>query len=172
VRHGQSNEEFTVSDEAQAKLVSYPWPGNVRELENVVQRAVVLCSDNHIELGHLMFDDASEMLVSEDSSTLEPSEGFQAARALSSMAAEVSAPLPNNFGNALPSYQAAPQVQAAPAANLQEAVKSNEHQLILAAIQKTDSRMEAARVLGISPRTLRYKMAKLKLEASSLAMAD
>ena len=145
----------------------YPWPGNVRELENVVQRAIVLCTENHIELSHLMFDDASEMLVSEDSSTLEPSEGFQAARALAYMAAEAPTPLPS----AVPSYQAAPQVQAAPAANLQEAVKSNEHQLILAAIQNTDSRMEAARVLGISPRTLRYKMAKLKLETSGMAMA-
>jgi len=43
-----------------------------------------------------------------------------------------------------------------------EAVKSNEHQLIMAAIEATDSRMEAARKLGISPRTLRYKLAKLK----------
>jgi two-component system response regulator FlrC len=175
VRHGQSNEEFTVSDEAQAKLVSYPWPGNVRELENVVQRAVVLCSDNHIELGHLMFDDASEMLVSEDSSTLEPSAGFQAARALSSMAAEMPVALPGALASTapapLPSYQSAPMVQAAPAANLQEAVKSNEHQLILTAIQNTDSRIEAARVLGISPRTLRYKMARLKLETSNMAMA-
>jgi len=167
VRHGQSNEAFTVSDEAQAKLVSYPWPGNVRELENVVQRAVVLCTDNRIELSHLMFDDASEMLVSEDSSTLEPSEGFQAARALAYMAAEVPKPMPT----ALPAYQASPMATTAPTANLQEAVKSNEHQLILAAIQNTDSRIEAARVLGISPRTLRYKMAKLKLESSSTAMA-
>ena len=87
------------------------------------------------------------------------------------MAAEVPTPLPTNFSSALPAYQAAPQAQAAPAANLQEAVKSNEHQLILAAIQNTDSRMEAARVLGISPRTLRYKMAKLKLETSNMAMA-
>jgi two-component system response regulator FlrC len=179
VRHAQNNESFTVSDQAQAKLVSYPWPGNVRELENVVQRAVVLCSDNHIDLGHLMFDDASEMLVSEDSSTLEPSAGFQAARALSSMAAEMPAAfsgalpsVPTSTGlSSLPAYQAAPLAQAAPAANLQEAVKSNEHQLILTAIQNTDSRMEAARVLGISPRTLRYKMAKLKLETSNLAMA-
>jgi two-component system response regulator FlrC len=122
-----------------------------------------------------MFDDASEMLVSEDSSTLEPSPGFQAARALSSMAAEMPVALPGALPSvaptALPSYQAAPMAQAAPAANLQEAVKSNEHQLILTAIQNTDSRMEAARVLGISPRTLRYKMAKLKLETSTLAMA-
>jgi two-component system response regulator FlrC len=179
VRHGQSNEAFTVSDEAQAKLVSYPWPGNVRELENVVQRAVVLCSDNHIDLSHLMFDDASEMLVSEDSSTLEPSEGFQAARALSSMAAETpaafSGALPSiptsTVLSSLPAYQAAPMAQAAPAANLQEAVKSNEHQLILAAIETTESRIEAARKLGISPRTLRYKMAKLKLDTPNMASA-
>ena len=137
----------------------------------MVQRAVVLCSDNNIELNHLMFDDASEMLVSEDSSTLEPSEGFQAARALAYMAAEVPNPVHTPLPTALPSYQAAPMTQAAPAANLQEAVKSNEHQLILTAIQNTDSRMEAARVLGISPRTLRYKMAKLKLETSNMAMA-
>jgi two-component system response regulator FlrC len=167
VRHGQSNEAFTVSEEAQAKLVSYPWPGNVRELENVVQRAVVLCTDNRIELSHLMFDDASEMLVSEDSSTLEPSAGFQAARALAYMAAEAPAPMPS----ATPAYQVSTQAQVTPVANLQEAVKSNEHQLILAAIQNTDSRIEAARVLGISPRTLRYKMAKLKLETSSMSMA-
>ena len=91
------------------------------------------------------------------------------------MAAEVPnpmhTPMHTPLPTALPSYQAAPLAQAAPAANLQEAVKSNEHQLILAAIQNTDSRMEAARVLGISPRTLRYKMAKLKLETSNLAMA-
>jgi two-component system response regulator FlrC len=48
------------------------------------------------------------------------------------------------------------------AGNLHTAVKSNEHQLILAAIQSTESRIEAARQLGISPRTLRYKLAKLK----------
>lgn len=30
-------------------LLSYSWPGNVRELENVVERAVVICSDEYIE---------------------------------------------------------------------------------------------------------------------------
>jgi two-component system response regulator FlrC len=179
VRHGQSNEAFTMSEEAQSKLVSYPWPGNVRELENVVQRAVVLCSNNHIELGHLMFDDASEMLVSEDSSNLKPSEGFQASRALSSMEAErptaLTGALPSSLPTALPSvfptYTEMPIAQISPAANLQEAVKSNEHQLILAAIETTESRIEAARKLGISPRTLRYKMAKLKLDTPNLASA-
>ena len=56
-------------------------------------------------------------------------------------------------------------------ANLQEAVKSNEHQLILTAIQSTDSRIEAARVLGISPRTLRYKLAQLREHGLGMANA-
>ena len=29
-------------------LLTYGWPGNVRELENVVQRALVLCSEDRI----------------------------------------------------------------------------------------------------------------------------
>jgi DNA-binding NtrC family response regulator/ligand-binding sensor domain-containing protein len=31
-------------------LENYAWPGNVRELEHLVQRAVLLCEDNHIQL--------------------------------------------------------------------------------------------------------------------------
>jgi DNA-binding NtrC family response regulator len=43
--------------------------------------------------------------------------------------------------------------------------------MILAAIQTTESRMEAAAKLGISPRTLRYKLAKLKAENGSMTLA-
>lgn len=34
-------------------LSSWPWPGNVRELENAVERAVVLCRGDAIEVAHL-----------------------------------------------------------------------------------------------------------------------
>jgi two-component system response regulator FlrC len=47
-------------------------------------------------------------------------------------------------------------------ANLQDVIKSSEHAVIMSAIQNTDSREEAARLLGISPRTLRYKLAQLR----------
>ena len=50
----------------------------------------------------------------------------------------------------------------AEAVDLQDAVKKSEHQVISAALQNTDSRLEAAKLLGISPRTLRYKMAQLR----------
>ncbi len=37
-----------VTEEAMAALVNYAWPGNVRELANVIERAVILCSDGRI----------------------------------------------------------------------------------------------------------------------------
>jgi DNA-binding NtrC family response regulator len=41
------------SSAAMDALTEYPWPGNVRELENAVERAVVLCRQETIELDEL-----------------------------------------------------------------------------------------------------------------------
>ena len=38
-----------ISDDAMEKLLGYSYPGNVRELENILERAVTLCSDNRVE---------------------------------------------------------------------------------------------------------------------------
>ncbi len=38
-----------IGDEAMDKLLSYSYPGNVRELENILERAVTLCSEDRIE---------------------------------------------------------------------------------------------------------------------------
>jgi hypothetical protein len=46
--------------------------------------------------------------------------------------------------------------------DLSTAVKSSEYQVIMAAIQSTRNRNEAAKKLGISPRSLRYKMAQFR----------
>jgi hypothetical protein len=58
------------------------------------------------------------------------------------------------------------------AINLSQAVKSSEHQVILAALQSTQSRTEAAQKLGISPRTLRYKLAQLRERGMSVAYSE
>jgi len=44
------------SPEAMARLLAHPWPGNVRELENVVERAVNLCTREEISAEDLGLD--------------------------------------------------------------------------------------------------------------------
>lgn len=56
--------------------------------------------------------------------------------------------------------------------NLAHAVKFSEHQAILAVLQSTQSRTEAAEKLGISPRTLRYKLAQLRERGMSVSLAE
>jgi two-component system, response regulator FlrC len=45
----RSRPQPSLSASAEAKLMSHSWPGNVRELNNVVQRAVLLCSGTCID---------------------------------------------------------------------------------------------------------------------------
>jgi len=45
--------ELKVTPETLNILYNYSWPGNVRELENVIERAVVLCSEEEIKPEHL-----------------------------------------------------------------------------------------------------------------------
>jgi len=44
---------------AMEALVNYSWPGNIRELRNAIERAVLLCDEDTIDLGHLPLDIAS-----------------------------------------------------------------------------------------------------------------
>lgn len=51
-QHGRKVEGFT--ERAIDALVGYSWPGNIRELENMVERGVILASDDGaIDVGHL-----------------------------------------------------------------------------------------------------------------------
>jgi two-component system response regulator PilR (NtrC family) len=63
---GRLNSEATLDDSAIQALSSYPFPGNVRELENVLERAVTLCTTGSISDSDLSLRPAS---ASPDSST-------------------------------------------------------------------------------------------------------
>jgi len=123
-RHCQKSAQplSTLSQSAKHKLTSYGWPGNVRELDNVIQRALILQSDNVI--------DSSDILIE----NLEPI-AIQTAKVEQKK-------LDDNLGNEL---------------------KQQEHQIILDTLQACQgSRKAVAEKLGISPRTLRYKIAKMR----------
>ena len=232
-RHAKDQVPYTLTGDAQMALETYPWPGNVRELENVVQRAVVLCSGKTISMGHLMFDEAlshdlmmnpDAPLLSEDgqindfltgadrissqtqadqlqaemrdffkgiSSSTHGANGishvdFHGCTGSSAMPAgpygqdssmSFSMESPSLASNsAMPTNQSVSlPLASSPSAepiNLAHAVKSSEHQAILAVLQSTQSRTEAAEKLGISPRTLRYKLAQLRERGMSVSLAE
>src|SRR5213594_185251 len=45
---------YRVSHQAVDLLMSYDWPGNVRELENVIERSILECTGDMIEISHLV----------------------------------------------------------------------------------------------------------------------
>jgi two-component system response regulator FlrC len=137
-RHGLEHPEFT--EAALRQLYRYSWPGNVRELDNVIQRAVVFANYGRIDEQHIFFD---EPLIREEQSMTQQMLGqdFYASRLGSTP-----------MDPAMPSRHR----------DLQSAVRESEYDVIMDAINSTRTREDAARKLGISPRTLRYKMAKLR----------
>ncbi len=222
-RHSKDKVPYVLTPDAEMALQSYPWPGNVRELENVVQRAVVLCSGKTISTGHLMFDEAqsqellmnphaplltengqiNDFLMSADGVTSQPQSATSASgleTSFSSIFPPVSTSAQSHSGLSSMDFQAPSPAQvsseqaftshsnsqnftqnagyvfsastSAEPINLAHAVKSSEHQAILAVLQSTNSRTEAAEKLGISPRTLRYKLAQLRERGMSVSLAD
>ncbi|MEI6483814.1 MAG: sigma-54 dependent transcriptional regulator [Betaproteobacteria bacterium] len=149
---------LSLSMESQLMLQQYPWPGNVRELENVVQRAVVLCRGRVVTPAHLMFDDNQPLYIDQNN------------RPQFQQAVHVMEPTDPSADSFMAPAGSDDMKIAAPE-DLMSAVKASEHQVILAAIQATDNRVEAAKKLGISPRTLRYKLAQLRERGMELAVA-
>jgi two-component system response regulator FlrC len=137
-----------LTEEALCALRGYAWPGNVRELDNVVQRALVLSHGDRIGVEHLLFDEMPD--------------GGQTQLNWSDLRfvlTEATAPQVFNEPEAIA-------VNDEPI-RLQDAVKTNEHQMILRAIETSPTKAEAAKRLGISPRTLRYKMAQFRIAGAA-----
>ena len=42
-----------VSPRAMECLIKYDWPGNIRELRNIIERAMLFCDEDTIDIGHL-----------------------------------------------------------------------------------------------------------------------
>jgi len=134
-----------LSADAAQLLLTYPWPGNVRELDNLLQRALILVSGPVIGREHIQFEPAPDVPVSPP-----PPAPIAPAPELVSVAAEV------------------PPVSREPASDdargsLADSLDQTERNVLLDALRNGSStRREIAERLGISPRTLRYKLARLR----------
>lgn len=117
---------------AAAALVAWRWPGNVRELDNVMQRALVIHNGGTITADDLMFEPAMKASF-----------------------ASVTAPRESLIAESEDDEDAQD--------SLGDGLRDHERRLILDALAEGNgSRKFAAEKLGISPRTLRYKLAKLR----------
>ncbi|MED5513712.1 MULTISPECIES: sigma-54 dependent transcriptional regulator [Pseudoalteromonas] len=131
-----------LSEGAKQKLLSHAWPGNVRELDNVIQRALILCDGNSIHQDDVFIE---ELLTADIKPVATP---------------------PHNA----PVYQEQPVEvnldtvpQVSEQGNYKDELKDKEHRIILETLARCNGkRKEVAETLGISPRTLRYKLAQMR----------
>ncbi|MDK1285639.1 sigma-54-dependent transcriptional regulator [Pseudoalteromonas umbrosa] len=130
---------------AQQKLLQHAWPGNVRELDNVVQRALILQQGEQVTDADIFIENLAPVELSTE---------------------EVLAPSPVEL-DASP-YNAYPNMgsetpSSSDNMSYKEELQDKEHQIILDTLTRCNGkRKDVAEILGISPRTLRYKLAKMR----------
>ncbi len=133
-----------ISRQVRDALLSYPWPGNVRELRNIVERAVVLTSSD------ILLPDSLPPELREPRA-----EGSARAAGASSPAAAASSP-------------ATPASSPEPGDNLLEQA---ERDLLNAALSRNGWNVSAAaRELGVTRDTVRYRIRKYGLQAGEQAL--
>ena len=135
--HGKANYRFDAA--AVQKLHAYHWPGNVRELENVMQRALIMQSGTSIMADDLLFEDDEISVMDCLPAAIQPivvkEESFDF----------------NDDDAQLELH------------SLGDGVRSAEEKIILQILNEArGNRKATAEKLGISPRTLRYKIARMK----------
>jgi two-component system, response regulator FlrC len=123
-----------LSAEAAHVLLTHTWPGNVRELDNVMQRALILANGPVIGAEHIQVEEGCGLWAVGCSQNSEPDADPALATAYSLQPTALSA-----------------------------SISATERDVILAALRAdSGNRQAVAKRLGISPRTLRYKLAKLR----------
>ncbi|ATF09206.1 sigma-54-dependent transcriptional regulator [Candidatus Enterovibrio altilux] len=146
---------------AAEKLLTYRWPGNVRELDNVMQRALILCKKNYIQACDILLEGID----------WQDAESLQSLVASSSRAEAQSKPSLNLAFRTSSLTDIAEDVITFDALkpvigtydSLDGELREQEFAIILKTIRACGGRRkDVAERLGIRPRTLRYKLAKMR----------
>jgi two-component system response regulator PilR (NtrC family) len=139
-----SGDKAMLAPAALDALRAHSYPGNVRELENILERALAFASNGVIEVADLALKPGSAVPVEPAGSPASP-----AAVAVPSL--QTAAPSTMPAGD-LPS-------------SLPDHLDDVEREIIRRALAKTHfNRTQAAELLGISFRQLRYRMQRLSIQ--------
>ena len=141
------NPEMMLSENAKGRLIGHHWPGNVRELQNVITRAMVMAQEDTIDVEHLIFDDITSVLSSD--------EPF----------------LVRTPAAVIDSYNLPDEGISDRSEPLVDTVRNSEYRTIMSALDRSQNRDQAAEVLGISTRTLRHKLQRLREQGLSVTRA-
>ncbi|NVK23837.1 MAG: sigma-54-dependent Fis family transcriptional regulator [Gammaproteobacteria bacterium] len=125
-----------LTSSAQSKLFNHNWPGNVRELDNVIQRALILCLDNRIDVEHILVEEFAVDKIAADIKEQATSVSLEQNQ------------VPKEYNES---------------SDFKMEIRDQENRIILDALYACRGRRkDVAEKLGMSPRTLRYKLAKMR----------
>ncbi|MFZ6646428.1 sigma-54-dependent transcriptional regulator [Undibacterium sp. TJN25] len=157
-------EAISLSADALQALKEYEFPGNVRELENILERAVAFADNGHIEQEDLALRNGRN--GKSDRSASEAPTGAEVLPVSVSSAATIA-----EGGAGEPASQPVQEprgddIFAAPdlPCSLPDYLERIEREVIRRALARTrNNRTQAAELLGVSFRQLRYQIQKLKI---------
>ena len=136
-------------------LRAYHFPGNVRELENILERALAFADNGVIEVNDLALRGAASLTV--ESTELFSSEGAAIDQAQASVSSDVGKHSQAAVNVAASGERSFPH-------SLTQYLDDVERDIIQRALEKTRyNRTQAAELLGISFRQLRYRMQRLNI---------
>ncbi|UOO77174.1 sigma 54-interacting transcriptional regulator [Neisseria sp. Dent CA1/247] len=145
-KHCTGNENYKLSPKAQEALLHYSYPGNFRELENILERAVALTVGQVIQLDDLQIHTGT---------TPQFQAGKLEQQHLHDTEDEVSDGLQLSGG--LPDFVPGKM-------QIQDYLDQIEREIIEQALKQTRyNRTQAAKLLGISFRSMRYRMERLDI---------
>lgn len=128
-----------LTEAARTKLMGYDFPGNVRELENILERAFTLCEKDTIELADLQLRSSPTSVVEEPEITTKPH---------SAQSKTIDYP-----------------ARCAEFPSIDEYLQDVEREILCRALEQCKwNKTLAAKQLGITFRSLRYRLQKLGLD--------
>ena len=143
-KHRHGNQTYKLSPKAQEALLHYSYPGNFRELENILERAVALTVGQVIQVDDLQIQNTPQVKAERSGFSFDD-------------IAEPDTRETTLNHSPIPPFD--PRTM-----QIQDYLDQVERSIIEQALQQTRyNRTQAAKLLGISFRSMRYRMERLDI---------